>query len=113
MARNRVDERQLRNRNQLAKSDDSVKTSDSQNCGNCREKVKTNQRALKCDLCEKWYHIICEGIKLTTPQYNKIDELADTVQWLCRECKLLQMNTYREINELKNKNKDLRMKIEI
>jgi len=31
-------------------------------CGDCGGEVKNNEKALECDLCDRWVHIKCSGV---------------------------------------------------
>lgn len=53
-------------------------------CGKCSKPVKSNQKGILCDFCDRWYHARC--CEINNIQY---DELADSsCIWLCAECGL-------------------------
>lgn len=54
-------------------------------CSVCNKNVLRNQKAIQCDLCDKWCHITCDG---TSPKtYNDLttNEL-DNSCWYCLWC---------------------------
>ena len=28
-------------------------------CGSCEGEVKSNQSGLQCDMCDRWFHVLC------------------------------------------------------
>ena len=51
-------------------------------CGICKNEVKRHDKAVQCDLCNKWYHIGCVGT--SSAYYEKLEN--DTKQWYCPNC---------------------------
>ena len=52
-------------------------------CGICNKDVLTNQKAIKCDSCDMWCHIKCDGTSIET--YNKL-MLSEEDSWHCLLC---------------------------
>ena len=46
-------------------------------CGICTKTVKTNQKAVQCDLCDLWVHIGCNGTSLA--EYENLKHNDDVV----------------------------------
>ena len=53
-------------------------------CGRCERPVKSNQKGIQCDLCDKWYHVNCEHI--SSESYHLLANNTD--EWFCGLCSL-------------------------
>ena len=53
-------------------------------CSVCQKCVKTNDRALCCDICEKWVHIKCNEI--TPAKYKELQNYEDSEPFICIAC---------------------------
>lgn len=51
-------------------------------CGACAGPVSSNQKAVCCDVCNKWLHIRCVGISVSA--YSDLQNSPDT--WACTNC---------------------------
>ncbi|KAJ8273148.1 hypothetical protein GJAV_G00098050 [Gymnothorax javanicus] len=51
-------------------------------CSDCGKPVRTNQRAIQCDVCDLWVH--CRFISIDLPTYNRLAESDDP--WCCPSC---------------------------
>ena len=51
-------------------------------CTNCKEGVRSNQRAIQCDLCDEWTHMKYTTISLS--QFNKLSTSDET--FYCTKC---------------------------
>ncbi len=51
-------------------------------CGCCSNPVKSNQKGVCCDVCNKWFHNRCLGIPDT--EYQQLQQSDDT--WCCKIC---------------------------
>ena len=51
---------------------------------NCQKPVKSNQKGLQCNICEKWIHLKCTD--LTVTQYELLKDNAD-LPFYCLNCK--------------------------
>ena len=48
-------------------------------CGNCCKPVRSNQRGICCDECDKWFHMQCGG--LTHTEYARLSNSPES--WVC------------------------------
>ena len=55
-------------------------------CGKC---IKSNQKALLCDLCDKWSHILCVGV--SEIRYRELSEATEDLNWHCPLCLFKQL----------------------
>ncbi len=53
-------------------------------CGTCHKPVKSNQKGILCDSCNKWYHIKC--IDMPVDEYFRLGNSDEP--WECNECLL-------------------------
>ena len=67
-------------------------------CGNCRKPVRSNQRGICCDECDKWFHMQCGG--LTPTEYARLSNSPES--WVCT-ASLTQIN--REQQERQHNNR--------
>ena len=51
-------------------------------CGICNKSVKSNQKAVQCDSCDLWIHIVCNNT--TNPEYELLKHQDDL--WFCSLC---------------------------
>ena len=61
-------------------------------CGMCEKPVRSNQRALLCDLCEIWFHLKClpDSIAISNCEYDRLG--CSTESWYCFKCLLPQFS---------------------
>lgn len=64
-------------------------------CGNptCTKKIKTNSKAMQCEICDQWWHIECASI--SDDDYKVVSKGISGQHWFCPSCnkgsvKLLQ-----------------------
>ncbi|CAC5358722.1 unnamed protein product [Mytilus coruscus] len=48
-------------------------------CNNCSKDVVSNDRALSCSICAKWFHIKCERFQVA--DYDFLQKSDDSIQW--------------------------------
>ena len=53
-------------------------------CGICCKRVKSNQKAIQCDSCDQWIHIVCNNT--TAEEYELLKNQDDL--WVCLLCKV-------------------------
>ena len=53
-------------------------------CGICCKSVKSNQKAIQCDSCDQWIHIVCNNT--TNEQYEQLKTQDDL--WVCILCNI-------------------------
>ena len=53
-------------------------------CTVCGKSVKSNDRALLCDLCVYWSHTRCVGV--SEIHYQELCEVSDEFNWHCPSC---------------------------
>ena len=60
-------------------------------CGTCKQHTKNdlNEEWIACDICDVWYHFVCENI-INAPDPNE--------HWFCRHCIKKQRNIENQIN---------------
>ena len=74
-------------------------------CGICSKSVKSNQKAIQCDSCDQWIHIVCNNT--TKEEYELLKFQVDP--WACSRC-IIENNlinvafTICDLNELININ---------
>ena len=54
-------------------------------CGVCGKRVGKRMRAIKCDLCNYWNHIKCDGVEPN--HYETLKKSDDSVEHYCKLCK--------------------------
>lgn len=53
-------------------------------CGTCGKMVTNRDKGVWCEICEKWYHSICEDV---TPEvYKLLKKEANGLHWFCKGC---------------------------
>ena len=64
-------------------SDDLMPLSDKLKCKKCNKTINSNQRAICCDICDRWYHqSSCAA--LSCQEYEKLASSSD--HWYCSNC---------------------------
>ena len=63
-------------------SDIQEQKSEKDECKICHVKVLDNEKAIKCDICERWCHIKCIGMEEKAYKFHCREEL----QWVCTPC---------------------------
>ena len=58
-------------------------------CGICFKSVIKNQKAIKCNTCQKWIHRKCSGISVK--EYEVLVNEPDEIPWLCILCTIDDM----------------------
>ena len=48
-------------------------------CGTCEMAVRSNQQAICCDRCSRWFHIACQGMSKAT--YNRLPDQEFAWSW--------------------------------
>ena len=51
-------------------------------CGICNRAVKSNQRGLCCDQCDRWFHAECANI--SCDEYTRLSNSSES--WVCAAC---------------------------
>ena len=65
-------------------------TSDASPCEQCRKLVKEDDPAMRCEICEQWFHIKCQ--QMTKAEYNYIQggsskkKALNKLHWYCSTC---------------------------
>ena len=52
-------------------------------CGSCKQKVNSKEKAVECEICQLWYHTRCEKINDGT---YKILQEDNGIHWYCEGC---------------------------
>lgn len=79
-------------------------------CGSCKVKVKKNDKALQCNLCDMWHHIICEDISEEVYSFLTENE-ESSLHWYCRKCEIVAGKVLQSIASLANRQDDLEKKV--
>ena len=75
-------------------------------CGQCEKTINKNDDALQCDLCNLWFHIICE--KVNQQLYNVLAaNPPDAAFWYCQRCKKAVLPMYKKIAALQLQQEDM------
>ena len=74
-------------------------TSDPSPCGQCRKLVKEDDPAMRCEICEQWFHI-----KSKKKALNKL-------HWYCSTCDRVSVNYMKKLTSLHIKQQKLEEKI--
>ena len=75
-------------------------------CGTCKEGVQRKDKAMQCDLCERWHH--CKCISVTEHAYNFYQN-NDKLPWVCNRCikeKKEENNLYELITGMVKQNEE-------
>lgn len=59
-------------------------------CGFCGKAIRTNSKAISCDICEKWLHIKCCNI--TSEEYKRLQCLS-SFDFVCDSCSINSLPT--------------------
>ena len=54
---------------------------DKEECGYCMVTVSTRDKGVQCEICEVWYHAMCEGVLEDTYKYL---QKRQSVHWYCK-----------------------------
>ena len=79
---------------------------DKEMCGLCRDGVQRKDKALQCDLCEKWHHCKCTSV---TEQAYNFYQNNDKLPWVCNKCikeKKEENNLYELITGMVKQNEE-------
>ena len=52
----------------------------------CGNEVGQEDKGVECDICQNWYHASCQDV--SSKAYSALQEHAETLAWICKECKL-------------------------
>ena len=85
-------------------------------CGQCKKLVKEEDSAMKCEICEQWYHIKCQNI--TKAEYNHIQgggaskkRAMTKLHWYCSTCDKVSVNFMKKLTSLNMKHQKLEEKV--
>ena len=53
-------------------------------CGICHNSIHSNQRAIFCDNCKFYVHMICNDMSVA--EYKELEKEPDDVSWFCKKC---------------------------
>ena len=70
---------------------------------NAKKVVKEEDPAMKCEICEQWYHIKCQSI--TKLEYNYIQggtkkKSVSKMHWYCQTCDRVAVNFMKTMTSL-------------
>ena len=92
-------------------------TSNPSPCGQCKKLVKEEDSAMKCEICEQWYHIKCQNI--TKAEYNHMQGGAASkkkamtkLHWYCSTCNRVSVNFMKKLTGLHVKHQKLEEKFD-
>lgn len=55
-------------------------------CGDCGTVVKEADKGIECEICLRWLHTKCEGVKDETYRCIKKDQGQQGIHWYCKVC---------------------------
>ena len=90
-------------------------TSDPSPCGQCRKLVKEDDPAMRCEICEQWFHIKFQ--QMTKAEYNYIEggsakkKALNKLHWYCSTCDRVSVNYMKKLTSLHIKQQKLEEKI--
>ena len=73
-------------------------------CGICCKPVKSNQKAIQCDGCNKWFHTRCNSISHS--DYSMLANCED--KWFCSKCLMTEL-PIGEVSFCEDSNYDLEL----
>ncbi|KAK7071775.1 hypothetical protein SK128_025540, partial [Halocaridina rubra] len=76
-----------------------------ENCGNCETVVKCDDKAMQCEVCQIWFHIVCEG--MPEEVYDYIMSVGDQITWYCTHCKGGCVQLYKRMDKIEEQNNAL------
>ena len=50
-------------------------------CGRCCKDVKTDEKAVGCEICGAWFHATCKGMPVEVYKFMVEDEAGEQLQW--------------------------------
>ena len=53
-------------------------------CSVCKKSVAKNQKAVLCELCNRWSHAKCNNI--SKEEYDRLIDEVDDIPWACLHC---------------------------
>ena len=74
-------------------------------CAACDELVYSNDDALECDICEKWFHLPCADASQSL--YDMYDQ-CNSLPWICKSCKSSIRHSFTVVKQLISDNLALR-----
>ncbi|KAK3883894.1 hypothetical protein Pcinc_011797 [Petrolisthes cinctipes] len=66
-------------------------------CGTCSVVVGANNKALSCEICDKWYHIKCESIPESVYNFMVHDKAGKQLIWHCSYCQRGCVKVYKHM----------------
>lgn len=57
----------------------------SNSCEDCGKDVSSEDKALICSICDKWFHIKCQ--RVSVGDYDFLQKTDESIQWFCKQCK--------------------------
>ena len=83
-------------------------------CGQCKKLVKEEDAALKCEICDQWYHIKCQNITKADlqlhPRRTRINSLSQ-MHWYCQTCDKMAVNIMKTMTSLHAKQQKMEEKM--
>ena len=70
-------------------------------CGKCERQVADDHEAVQCEVCELWFHIVCEKIPYQVYAYMQDEDTGAQVSWFCIYCKRGCTMLQKRIKKLK------------
>lgn len=70
-------------------------------CGVCNKSVTPVDKALFCEICSFWFHILC--IRVPTKKYNFLKQNED-IHWYCNQCNRAAKSLHQDMVTLKAEN---------
>ena len=61
-------------------------------CGKCKKGVGSNQKCICCDVCNTWFHVKAECVKMSRERHNEYSA-NEELMWKCFKCLTLETVT--------------------
>lgn len=69
-------------------------------CGFCELEVKEGDKAVACEICDKWYHIKCENLPEKVYEFMGTKEGKKNLLWYCNFCSRGSVKLYNRLKAL-------------
>ena len=67
----------------MASIEASKKQDEDSKCPECSQVVRAGDKAVECEICERWFHNKCQAI---TEEMYKVVKKHTTIHWYCKAC---------------------------
>lgn len=82
------------------------------NCPTCKKEVGDKDEGIQCELCLKWFHILCLGMSRETYKFL-MNPVNMNIHWFCKTCNVNAITTIRMLQDVKNELKDTNKSVDL